>query len=117
MCSDQKTAYNDHSSSIQQNHIRESEVHLNKYGTIVFANNFSNFLSEYYWWGYDNINKIHLVKDNYNEELKSYWQVLDKENQMSVSKEESEVIFIKSEHVVNLELRVDFRSFWKTLKY
>ena len=41
-------AYIDHSSSIQQNHMNESKVHLNRYGTIVFANIFSKFLSEYY---------------------------------------------------------------------
>ena len=38
----------DHSNSIQQNHIYQSKVYLNRYGTVVFANNFSNFLSEYY---------------------------------------------------------------------
>ena len=41
-------AYIDHSSSIQQNHISESKVHLNRYGTVAFANAFSKFLSEYY---------------------------------------------------------------------
>ena len=48
MCSHRNIAYIDHSSSIQQNHINESKVHLNRYGTIVFANNFSKFLSEYH---------------------------------------------------------------------
>ena len=48
MCSHRNIAYIDHSSSIQQNHINESKVHLNRYGTIVFANAFSKFLSEYY---------------------------------------------------------------------
>ena len=48
MCSHRNIAYIDHSSSIQQNHINESKVHLNRYGTIVFANTFSKFLSEYY---------------------------------------------------------------------
>ena len=48
MCSHRNIAYIDHSSSIQQNHINESKVHLNRYGTTVFANAFSKFLSEYY---------------------------------------------------------------------
>ena len=85
MCSGRNIAYIDHSSSIQQNHSNESKVHLNRFGTIVFANNFSNFLSECSWWGLDNSNKIHLVQDDYNEELKSYLQVSEKENQTSVS--------------------------------
>ena len=48
MCSHRNIAYIDHSSSIQQNHINESKVHLNRYGTVVFANTFSKFLPEYY---------------------------------------------------------------------
>ena len=48
MCSHRNIAYIDHSSSIQQNHINGSKVHLNRYGTVVFANTFSKFLSEYY---------------------------------------------------------------------
>ena len=36
-------------------------------------------------WGHDNSNKIHLVQDIYNKELKSYLQESDKENQTSVS--------------------------------
>ena len=48
MCSHRNIAYIDHSSSIQQNHINESKVHLNRYGTIVSGNTFSKFLSEYY---------------------------------------------------------------------
>ena len=84
MCSHRNIAYIDHSSSIQQNHINEIKVHLNRYGTIVFANTFSKFLSEYYW-GHDNSNKTHLVQDIYNKELKSYLQESDKENQTSLS--------------------------------
>ena len=48
MCSHRNIAYIHHSSLIQQNHINKSKVHLNRYGTIVFANIFSKFLSEYY---------------------------------------------------------------------
>ena len=47
MWSDQNITFIDHSSSIQQNHINESKVHLNRYGAIVFAHTFSKFLSEY----------------------------------------------------------------------
>ena len=70
MCSHRNIAYIDHSSSIQQNHINKSKVHLNRFGTKVFANTFSKFLSEYYWWGHDNNKKIHLVQVIYNKELK-----------------------------------------------
>ena len=35
--------------------------------------------------GHDNSNKIHLVQDIYDKELKSYLQQSDKENQTSVS--------------------------------
>ena len=67
MCSHRNIVYINHSSSIQQNHINESKVHLNRNGTINFGNTFSMFLSEYYWWGHDNSNKINLLQDNYNE--------------------------------------------------
>ena len=46
MCYHRNIAYINHSSSIQQNHINESKVHLNRYRTIVFANTFSKFLSD-----------------------------------------------------------------------
>ena len=46
MCSHRNIAHIDHSISIQQNHINESKVHFNRYGTAVFANTFSKFLSE-----------------------------------------------------------------------
>ena len=59
-------------------------MHLNRYGAIVFANIFSKFLSQYYWWGHDNSNKVHLVQDIYSKGLKSYLQESDKENQTSV---------------------------------
>ena len=51
----------------------------------MFSNTSSKFLSEYYWRDPDNSKEIHLVQDNYNKELKSYLQVLGKENQTSVS--------------------------------
>ena len=40
MCSHRNIAYIDHFSSIQQNHINENKVLLNRYETIVFANTF-----------------------------------------------------------------------------
>ena len=85
MCSHRDVAYIDHPSSIQQNHINQGKVHLNRYGTIIFANTFFKFLSEYYWWVHDNRNKIHFVQDIYNKELKSYLQESGKENQSGVS--------------------------------
>ena len=85
MCSHRNIAYINHSSSIQQNHINESKVDLNRYGAIVFANFFSKFLSEYCLWRHENSNKNHFVQDNYNKELESYLQVSDKEIQTSVT--------------------------------
>ena len=58
---------------------------MNRYGAIISGNAFSKFLSEYCWLCHDNNNKIHLVQDNYDKELKSYLQVSDKESQTSVS--------------------------------
>ena len=80
MCSYRNIAYINHSSSIQQNYINN-----NRYGTIVFANTFSKFLSESYGWGHDNRNKFHLVLNIYDKELKSYLEESDKENQASGS--------------------------------
>ena len=105
MCSHRNIAYIDHSSSIQQNHIKENKVHLNRYGAIVFANTFSKFLSKYYWWGHDNSDKIHLVQNICSKELKSYLQESDKENQTSVSnsiKTLNKVTF-KSEELILLD--------------
>ena len=128
MCSHRNIVYIDDSSSIQQNHINESKVHLNRYGTVVFANTFSKFLSEYYWWGHDNSNKIHLVQDICSKE--SYLQELDKENQTRVSNsiETLSGVTFKSEESVLLDqstlstldyetISANFRSFWKTKKY
>ena len=56
---------------------------MNRYGTVDFANTFSKFLSEYYWWGHGNSNKIHLFQDIYGKE--SYLQESVKENHTSVS--------------------------------
>ena len=100
MCSHRNIAYIDHSSSIQQNHIKE-----NRYGAIVLANTFSKFLSKYYWWGHDNSDKIHLVQNICSKELKSYLQESDKENQTSVSnsiKTLNKVTF-KSEELILLD--------------
>ena len=47
MCFNWNIAYIDHSSSIRQNHIYQSKGHLNRYGTIVFVNTLSKFLSEW----------------------------------------------------------------------
>ena len=71
VCPDQNIPYIDHSSSIQQNHNKESKVPLNRCWIVVFANTTSNFLSEYYWWDHDNSSENHLVQHNYNKELKS----------------------------------------------
>ena len=83
MCFHWNIAYIDDSILILQNNIKESKVHLNRDGTIVFENTFSKFLSECYWWGPGNSNKTHLVQDIYSKEV--YLKKPDKENHMGVS--------------------------------
>ena len=49
MCAERNIPYIDHTNSIQpKNHLNESKLHFNKYGTIAFANSISKFLSKYY---------------------------------------------------------------------
>ena len=49
MCAERNMTYIDHTNSIQpENHLNESKLHFNRYGTIAFANNKSKFLSKYY---------------------------------------------------------------------
>ena len=103
MCSYRNIAYINHSSSIQQNYINN-----NRYGTIVFANTFSKFLSESYGWGHDNRNKFHLVLNIYDKELKSYLQESDKENQASGSNsvETSSEVTFESEESILIDQRM-----------
>ena len=80
-------------------------MHLNRYGATVFGNIFSKFLSEYYWWGHGNSNKVHLVQDIYSKELQSHLQKSDKENQTSVinSLETLNMVTFGSEESVSLD--------------
>ena len=49
MCAEQNIPYIDNTNSIQsENHLNESKLHFNRYGTIAFANSISKFLSKYY---------------------------------------------------------------------
>ena len=49
MCTERNIRYIDHINSIQpENHLNETKLHFNRYGTIAFANNISKFLSKYY---------------------------------------------------------------------
>ena len=49
MCAERNIPYIDHTNSIQpENHLNESKLHFNRYGTIAFANSISKFLSKYY---------------------------------------------------------------------
>ena len=49
MCTERNIPYIDHTNSIQpENHLNESKLHFNRYGTIAFANSVSKFLCEYY---------------------------------------------------------------------
>ena len=79
MCFHRNLAY-----MIQQNHIKESKVHLNRYEATIFASTFSIFCQNSIDGGHNNSYKIHLVQDIYSKELKIYLQTSDKENQTSV---------------------------------
>ena len=47
MCNERSIPYIDHTESISPDrHLNESNLHLNRYGTINFAKNFSEFLTE-----------------------------------------------------------------------
>ena len=49
MCAERNIPYIDHTNSIQpENHLNESKLHFNRYGTIAFANSIFKFLSKYY---------------------------------------------------------------------
>ena len=85
--------YIDHTNSIQPgNHLNESKSHLNRYGTIAFANSMSTFLSEYYWWYHDSSNIDHLPQGNFNKESKSCSQLSDKAKHKSVSNPSKTII-------------------------
>ena len=50
MSAEQNIPYINHTNSIQpENHLNESNLHFNRYGTIAFASSISKFLSKYYW--------------------------------------------------------------------
>ena len=49
MCAERNIPYINHTNSIQpENHLNESKLHFNRYGTIAFANSMSKFPSKYY---------------------------------------------------------------------
>ena len=86
MCAERNIPYIDHTNSIQrENHLNESKLHFNRYGTIAFANSISKFLSGYYWWCYDSINFDLLFQENFEKESKSFSQLSRKENHKKVS--------------------------------
>ena len=86
MCAERNIPYIDHTNSIQpENHLNESKLHFNRYGTIAFANSISKFLSKYYWWCRDSSNFDHLFQENFDKESKSFSQLSHKENHRRVS--------------------------------
>ena len=86
MCAERNIPYIDHTNSIQpENHLNESKLHFNRYGTIAFANSISKFLYEYYWWCHDSSNFDHLFQENFDKESKSFSQPSHKENHRRVS--------------------------------
>ena len=85
MCAERSIPYIDHTNSIQpENHLNESKLHFNRYGTIAFANSISKFLSKYYWWCRDSSNFDYLFQENFNKESKSFSQLSHKENRRRV---------------------------------
>ena len=49
MCNERNINFIDHKNDVQtERHINESKVHLNRYGTIVFAKKFSDYISNLY---------------------------------------------------------------------
>ena len=89
MCAEQNIPYIDHTNSIQlENHLNESKLHFNRYGTIAFANSISRFLYKYYSWCRDSSNIDRLFQENFNKESKSCSQLSElsgKENHKRVS--------------------------------
>ena len=54
MCNQRNIRFIKHSNDIQpKRHVNDSKVHLNRYGTTVFAKKFTKFLSDLYRWGND----------------------------------------------------------------
>ena len=71
MCVERIIPYiNDTNSSQPENYLNESKLHFNRYGTIVFENGMSKFLSEYYWLYHDSSNIDYLLRENFNKESK-----------------------------------------------
>ena len=86
MCAERNIPYIDHANSIQpENHLNESKLHFNRYGTIAFADSISKFLLEHYWWCHDSSNFDHLFQENFDKESKSFSQLSHKENHRRVS--------------------------------
>ena len=86
MCAERSIPYIDHTNSIQpENHLNESKLHFNRYGTIAFANSISKFLSKYYWWCRDSSNFDHLFQENFDKESKRFSQLSHKENHRRLS--------------------------------
>ena len=86
MCAERNIPYIDHANSIQpENHLNESKLHFNRYGTIAFADSISKFLLEHYWWCHDSSNFDHLFQENFDKESKTFSQPLHKENHKRAS--------------------------------
>ena len=125
MCDERNIPYIDHTNSIQpENHLNESKLHFNRYGTIAFANSISKFLSKYYWWCRDSSNFDHLFQENFDKESKSFSQLSHKENHRRVSSPSKTIVLnetsLESEEsflFVNVNTWVESRSFYKYWKH
>ena len=76
MSAEQNIPYINHTNSIQpENHLNESNLHFNRYGTIAFASSISKFLSKYYWQCHDSSNFDLLFQEQFDKESKSFSQL------------------------------------------
>ena len=71
ICIERNIAFIDHTNYVEsENHVDESKLLFKRYGTIVFVNSISRFLSEHYWWHHDSSNINHLLQENFSKESK-----------------------------------------------
>ena len=73
--------------------MNDSKIHLNWYGTIVFAKKFTKFLSDLYWWGNDDSSIRGKLKSDFeiNSTTKKQIHQIDVSDFISMSLNENEV--------------------------
>ena len=92
--SKRKIRFINHSDDIQpERHVNDSKIHLNRYGTIVFAKKFTKFLSDLYWWGKDDRSIRGRLKSDFeiNFTTKNQIHQINVSDSISMSLNENEV--------------------------